>query len=799
MHSVTPQEAERRIVAFLSESLSTQVKNASEEQVYRAAAWVVREILQEKHRKFSANALSHAKKQVHYLSMEFLPGRSLKNNLYNLGLTGVFEQALSALGVDLNALYRHEPDAGLGNGGLGRLAACYLDGIATNGFWGRGYSILYEFGIFKQKITDGWQTELPDHWLPGGEVWLTPRPEQSTEVRFGGTVRDWWENSVHRIEHSGYTTVTAVPHDLFFTGYDTDAVAVLRLFKAQSPGVDMEKFNRGDYLGAFGATALAETISKVLYPNDSHLEGKKLRLKQQYFLASATIGDIIRQHLNAYGSLSTLAEKNAVQLNDTHPVLAIPELLRVLLDDFGYSWEKAFDICRRMFSYTNHTMMSEALEEWNEELVSELLPRISGLIHEINERFCRMLKNRYSVDDAAISRMAPLAFGRVRMANLAVAVCHSINGVSKLHSSLITQAVFPDYFKVAPYKFKNVTNGIAARRWLCQSNPGLTALLQETIGDGFIKDLTELSRLKDFANDAQVQQKALAVKKENKDRLFRYIADKTGIVLSSDAICDVQVKRLHEYKRQHLNALSIIERYLFIKGNPQNDVTPRVFVFGAKAAPGYYLAKQIIKLLCTLSSLLEKDPLTRERLRVVFLEDYRVTLSELIMPAADFSHQLSLAGTEASGTGNMKLMLGGAVTIGTADGANIEIADAVGLENILLFGMSADEVKQLFVSGYDPGAFLSGNKSLSAAVDALVSGELGDTFRDLHEALRHTDRYMTLADFSSYRSAMERSEALYADRPSFAKTGLLNTAAAGIFSADRAVMQYATDIWGLQL
>jgi starch phosphorylase len=794
---VTPKEARQRIVGLLSDTLSTSPQSATKEQYFQAVAIMVQDLLQKRHRSFLADCISHAKKQVHYLSLEFLPGRLLRNNLFNLGLTDTVAEALEIFGVNLDELYELEPDVGLGNGGLGRLAACYLDAIATGQYWGKGYCILYEFGIFSQRIVDGWQTELPDHWLPKGQVWLSARPEQAIEVRFGGTVISRWENTRHFVEHSGYTTVTAVPYDMFVPGYDAKAVSVLRLYKAQSPGVDMEKFNSGDYLGAFGATAIAETISKVLYPNDSHLEGKKLRLKQQYFLSAAALGDIIRAHLNTYGSLGNLAEKNAIALNDTHPVLAIPELMRVLLDDFGYDWQEAFDICRRMFSYTNHTMMSEALEEWNEELVRELLPRIFSVIAEINERFCRMLRERFGCDDLAISRMAPLAYGRVRMANLAVAVCHSINGVSSLHSRLITEKVFPDYHKVAPYKFKNVTNGIAARRWLCQANPALTELLCETIGSGFIKDFSRLERLKDYADDPAVLHRVAQIKRENKRRLFGYIQKSSGISLPDDSICHVQVKRLHEYKRQHLNALHIIDRYLNIKASQGRDSPCSVFIFGAKAAPGYYLAKQIIKLIHCLSRLLEKDPLTRERLRVVFLEDYRVTLSEIIMPAADFSHQLSLAGTEASGTGNMKMMLNGAITVGTADGANIEISQAAGSENVILFGMNSEEVGRLRQSGYEPGAWLSQDAQLAAAVDALISGELGDTFRELYEALRYVDSYMAVADYDSYRDAMLQSDNLYSDRMLFAKKSLINTSGSGIFVADRAATQYAEQIWGL--
>lgn len=795
--ALTAQEAQRRIASALRAQQLVEPKDASDEQLYRAAASVVRALLAERHLRFRAKTVSHAAKRVHYLSMEFLPGRSLKNALYNTGNLAAFDEAVQRMGASLGRLCECEPDAALGNGGLGRLAACYLDAAATRGFAATGYSILYEYGIFRQKIVDGWQTEQPDYWIPGGEVWLTARPGEATEVRFGGQADSRWEGGVHRVEHTGYATVTAVPYDLYVSGYDSEAVSVLRLYKAQSPGVDMEKFNSGDYLGAFGATSVAETISKVLYPNDSHLEGKKLRLRQQYFLSAAAVGDIVRRHLSDFGTLDNLAEKNAVQINDTHPVLAIPEMMRVLLDDCGYSWERAYDTVSRAFSYTNHTVMAEALEVWDEGLIAGLLPRIHQIILEINERFCRSLRERDGCGDAAIARMAPVAYQTVRMANLAAAVCHTVNGVSALHSKLLTTDVFPDYHRVAPYKFQNVTNGIASRRWLCQSNPGLTSLLREAIGDGFLRDLGRLSALREFADDPSMLERILAVKRENKERFSRWLAARTGRECPPDAVFDVQVKRMHEYKRQQLNALNIIAGYRRLRNDPGAAFEPRLHIFGGKAAPGYFLAKQMIKLLCTLSRTLEDDPASRGRLGVVYLEDYNVTASELLMPAAEFSQQISLAGTEASGTGNMKLMLGGAITVGTFDGANIEIAGAAGIENEIIFGLRADEVGRLRDEGYDPGALYAADPELRGALDALVSGELGDTFRELHDALRHTDRYLTLADFSAYRDAMAQSAALWADRAQFARKSLLNTAASGMFCADRAVDEYAKNIWGL--
>lgn len=788
---------EELITRKLIEDLSVSPDRADDEQFYRAAALAVKEILAERQRRRSVRATACAEKRVHYLSMEFLPGRSLRNALYNLGLTEMMSGALSRLGCNLERLYDLEPDAGLGNGGLGRLAACYLDGLATMGFCATGYSILYEYGIFQQKIIDGWQTELPDYWIPGGEVWLTPHPDQSIEIRFGGEVEEWWEEGRHRLRQTGCSSVTAVPYDLYISGYDTDSVSVLRLYKAKSPGIDMELFNKGDYLGAFGEHSVAETISKVLYPNDSHLEGKRLRLRQQYFLSAAAVGDIVRRHKTAYGSLDSFAEKNAIQINDTHPVLAIPELMRILLDDYGYDWDAAWDVVTRVFSYTNHTVMKEALEVWSGDLLSSLLPRIYQIIKEINERFCRRLAEQHGCGFEAVSRMAVTAYDEVRMANLAVAACHTVNGVSGLHSKLVAAEVFPDYSCVAPYKFKNVTNGISSRRWLCQANPGLTRLLLETIGDGFLKDFSRLSEFRAFADDPAVLEQIAKVKRENKLRLAGWLSKNKGETFSPDTMVDTQVKRLHEYKRQQMNALNIIADIQAVRDDPGACIVPKTYLFGAKAAPGYYLAKQIIKLLCALETLTKNDPFLRERVRVLFLEDYRVTLSELMMPASDLSEQISLAGTEASGTGNMKLMLGGAVTIGTWDGANIEIAEAVGEENILIFGLRADETARLRQGSYDPAACLERNPVLSRALGALTSGELGERFPELHDALLYVDRYLAFADFESYREAQRRASALYLDPFRWRRMSLWNTASSGIFCADRAVMDYAKNIWGL--
>ena len=706
--------------------------------------------------------------------------------------------ALGELGIDPEKMYALEPDAGLGNGGLGRLAACYLDAMATENVPAMGYSILYEYGIFKQRIIDGWQTETPDYWLPGGSVWLRKKPDRTVPIKFGGRIEESWEGEHHSVNHVDYQVVYAVPHDMYVTGFHGEGVACLRLWKAQSPGFDMEAFNRGDYVNSVGASSAAEAISKVLYPNDNHMEGKMLRLKQQYFLTAASISDIVRRHLSLFGTLDNFGEKNAVQINDTHPTLAIPELMRVLLDDCGYSWDKAWDIVTRTFAYTNHTVMAEALEKWNEDIFRNLLPRIYQIVQEIDRRFCCELRDNYHYDQYDIDRMRVIYDFQVRMANLAVIGSHSVNGVSKLHSQIIKDSVFHDFYLLTPYKFKNVTNGIASRRWLYQSNPGLTNLLFDTIGEDWLDDMTQLKKFKKYAADSSVLDRLAAVKKENKERLARYVLDTTGITLNTDSIFDVQVKRLHEYKRQHLNALHILWEYLFLKDHPDAPFPPKTYIFGAKAAPGYFLAKQIIKFICTLRDVIEANPQVREKLRIVFLENYSVTISELLMPASEISEQISLAGTEASGTGNMKLMLNGAITLGTLDGANVEIGERVGASNILIFGMTTEQVNEMKASGYRPSYFYGRDERLRSAIDFLAHG-LGDQqFPDIVNSLRYSDPYMALADFASYCEIQEQASKLYTAKGQvWQKMSLQNIAESGYFCADRSIRDYCHDIWNL--
>ena len=768
---------------------------ASDKQIYLALSAVICEVLKNKRQKFMNHVNSTGEKQVFYLSMEFLMGRSLKTSLYNLELAEDIEKFFKKFDIKLDRIYDCEPDAGLGNGGLGRLAACYLDGLATTGYPATGHSICYEYGIFKQKLEEGWQTELPDNWLPGGEVWLDPKPEQAIEVHFEGDLEEYWDQQYHHVSHVNYSTVTAVPYDMYVSGYNSNAVSVLRLWAAKAPSFDMAMFNQGDYSKALGQNSIANAISKVLYPNDNHLEGKSLRLRQQYFLCAAAVGDIVNNHMSVYGTLDNLADKVAIHINDTHPTLAIPELMRILLDDCGYGWDKAWDITTKVFAYTNHTVMAEALEKWDVNLVRRVIPRIFSIIVEINNRYCAELFSKTQNSDLT-TKMSIIQDNMIHMATLCVAASHNVNGVSKLHSEIIKDSVFHYEYQDTPEKFTNVTNGIAYRRWLYQSNQGLTALLRETIGEGFLKNAAELEKFHKFADDKAVLEKLMKVKLANKTEFARYVKTRSGIVLNPDSCFDVQVKRLHEYKRQHLNALNILADYLMLLEKPDMEFAPKTYIFAAKAAPGYYLAKQIIKMIWALSEEIRKTPKICDKLSVVFLENYCVTLSELLMPASEFSEQISLAGTEASGTGNMKFMLNGAVTIGTLDGANIEIKDAAGDENIIIFGMKTEEVNQR-KPHYNPQEIYNHHGLIRSCIDRMAHGINGCTFPEIANSLRTIDPYMVLADFDSYRVAQNYAAQCYADQTHFAQMSLHNIAGAGVFSADRAVTEYAKNIWHL--
>lgn len=782
----------------LQEIYNVSPEEASDKQVYQVLSAAIVDILKKKRQSFINHTHSVGGKQIYYLSMEFLMGRSLKTSIYNLEIADDIRKMLGDYGINLEKIYDYEPDAGLGNGGLGRLAACYLDALATQALPAMGHSICYEFGIFQQKLEDGWQTEFPDNWLPGGSVWLDPRPELAIDVHFEGDLQEYWDKQYHHISHVNYSTVVAIPYDMYVSGYGSEGVSVLRLWKAQAPSFDMAKFNSGDYASALAQNSVANAISKVLYPNDNHLEGKSLRLRQQYFMCAAAIGDIVNTHMSVYGTLDNLHEKVAIHINDTHPTLAIPELMRILLDDCGYSWEKAWDIVTHTFAYTNHTVMAEALEKWDVNLVKHIIPRIFSIIVEINNRYCRELMETNGNDSAKTTQMSIIKDNKIHMATLCVAASHSVNGVSKLHSEIIKESVFHDEYEATPEKFKNVTNGIAYRRWLYQSNPGLTQLLREKIGDKFLKDGSELIKLREFVNDSSVLDRLAKIKKQNKEQFAKFVKNSSQFKIDTDSIFDVQVKRLHEYKRQHLNVMNILADYNYLLNNPDADFTPKTYIFAAKAAPGYYLAKQIIKLIWAISEEIRKNPKISKKLSVYFLENYCVTLSEILMPASDISEQISLAGTEASGTGNMKLMLNGAITIGTLDGANIEIGEAAGWDNIIIFGMKTEEVNELKAKGYNPEYYYDNNPVIRECINRMYSGINGCTFNDVANSLKNQDPYMVLADFDSYRKAQQFSSECYNDTKKWTKMSLNNIAGAGIFSADRAVNEYAKNIWHLK-
>lgn len=796
MKEYTAKYLSEQIEKKLYHNFGVAPDNASDDLFYKATTLVLLDIMRERRTAFKKKVADEQAKTIYYLSMEFLMGRSLKNNLYNLDLDTAMAKALKKFNVDLCELYELEPDAGLGNGGLGRLAACFLDGLSTGGYPAMGYCLKYDFGIFRQKLVEGWQTELPDNWLPGGEVWLERRPSGECEVHFDGWIDESWDGKYHHVEHRDYNVVKAIPYDLMVAGKDGQTVNALRLWSAKAPDFNMSAFNRGDYVGAMEQQAQSEAISKVLYPEDNHFEGKSLRLRQQYFLVSASIQDILRRHLNQYNTLENLGDKVAIHINDTHPALSVPELMRFLLDECGYEWDKAWSIVNKTIAYTNHTVMQEALECWSEELFKTRLPRIYQIVKEIDNRFRYEMYERTG-DAAMVERTAVISGGMVKMANLSVIASHHVNGVSRLHSEILKDSLFNDYYRVTPEKFTNVTNGIAHRRWLCQSNPELSAFLTELIGDGFVKDASELSKLKTFENDTAVLDRLEAIKHSNKERFAKYVKEQTGVVLNPDSIFDMQVKRLHEYKRQHLNALHIIKDYLFIKENPNAPFTPKTYVFGAKAAPGYLLAKQIIQMIYNLGKVIENDPACKDKLKVFFLEDYRVTMAELMIPAAEVSEQISLASTEASGTGNMKFMMNGAVTLGTEDGANVEIHEAVGDDNIVIFGMHTPEVMDLRKRGYSPAPYIANNPELKACLDFIGKGINGQSFDNIYRTLTNLDFYMSAADFADYCAAHNKVDALYGDRATWNKMSLNNIAASGIFAADRSIADYANGIWGL--
>ena len=772
-------------------------KQATDGEMMKACAMVLRDIMAEHGVQTREKAAHEGQRKVHYLSMEFLMGRSLMKNAYNLELLDDLTAAIDELGFKAADIFEIEPDAGLGNGGLGRLAACYLDSMTTLEIPAAGYSICYELGIFKQKIVEGQQVELPDDWMQLGDAWLLPKLQEAEEVHFGGKVRTRWDNGHLMVVHEDYTRVMAVPCDMEIAGYDTDHVDTLRLWQARSPKpIDMKLFSQGQYLQASEERAMADAISQVLYPEDNHYEGKSLRLKQQYFFVSATMQSITRKHIENYGTLKNFHEKNVIQINDTHPALVIPELMRILMDDAGFDWDTAWNITKNSVAYTNHTVLAEALERWPQQLMETLLPRVWEIITEIAHRYQKQVENFYH-DPAKTAELAIVWDGQVRMANLCIAGGMAVNGVSALHSDILRHDVFRWQYQMEPEKFKNVTNGIDHRRWLAQINPRLDGLIADLCGGrGYLLHPEELKKFEAFAGDGAVLARLDEIKRANKLDFAAYVKKTQGVALNTDAIFDVQVKRLHEYKRQLLNAMHIIYLYQKLQDDPSMELQPRTFLFGAKAAPGYAVAKRIIHLINSLANQINSDPLCRGRLQVVFLENYRVSLAEHLMPASEVSQQISTAGKEASGTGNMKFMMNGALTVGTLDGANVEMHEVLGDENMFLFGLHADEVARLKAQGYAPQRLCERDDALKRVVDQLRTGfSDGVSYDDLAQRLLQRDEYMLLQDFASYCAAEQRMAKTYADRAAWDRMSLLNIARSGIFAADRAVAQYADNIW----
>lgn len=800
MEKNVKEEIKKALESKVSRYFGCALTDATETQIYKSVILTVRDILTNKKAEYKKAIKKNHPKRVYYLCMEFLIGRSLKNNLRNLGLADEYASVLSDLGFDIEKLYAREPDPGLGNGGLGRLAACFMDALTTQDYPAMGFSICYEYGLFKQRIVDGSQVELPDVWMDGAGVWLVPRTDKTMSIRFGGTVSENWKNGRCEIVNTDCEEIQAVPYDMMISGADCSAVSTLRLWKAENVNnFNMKLFSQGEYIKAMEENNNAEVISKVLYPADATPEGKMLRLSQQYFFVSASLQSIIADHLAMYGTLRNFSEKVAIHINDTHPAVCIPEMMRIFMDIYSYSWEDAWNIVKSTVSYTNHTVMPEALECWNENIFRLRLPRLYMIIEEINRRFCADMWNLYPGDWDRISRMAVIANGQVRMANLSVIGSHTVNGVSKLHSEILKDTVFHDYYKAMPDKFTNVTNGIAHRRWLCYSNPGLTALLDETVGTQYRKQPETLKKFEEFKGDRSVLSRLEAIKKENKINFSNRILEKTGEKIDPNSIFDVQVKRMHEYKRQLLNALKIINRCLEIRDDPNGNYEPMTFVFGGKAAPSYYMAKNIISLIWNLGKDIDGDELLRKFIKVIYLEDYNVSTAEVLMPASDISEQISLAGKEASGTGCMKFMINGALTLGTLDGANVEMKDAVGDENIYIFGLNAKEVEDLWRNGYVSAKYYMSNARLRATIDRISEGFNGKDFSNIATYLTSTngvaDPYMCLADYESYKNTFDRMISDYSDRDAWLKKSLMNIANSGYFSADRSIREYAENIW----
>ena len=778
-----------------------KLEEATPQQIYQAVAYSVKDDIIDNWIETHKAYEKQDKKMVYYMSMEFLMGRALGNNMINLLCYDDVRETLEELGLDLNLIEDQEPDAALGNGGLGRLAACFLDSLATLGYPAYGCGIRYRYGMFKQKIENGYQVEVPDNWLKYGNPFEIKRDEYAVEVKFGGYVDVEMHNGRQKFVQKGYQSVRAVPYDMPIVGYGNHIVNTLRIWDAEAiNNFNLDSFDKGEYQKAVEQENLARTICEVLYPNDNHMAGKELRLKQQYFFISASVQRAIAKYKETHDDIRKFHEKVTFQLNDTHPTVAVAELMRILVDEEGLEWDEAWEITRKTCAYTNHTIMAEALEKWPIELFSRLLPRVYQIVEEINRRFVIEIQNKYPGDQEKIRKMAILYDGQVRMAHLAIAGSYSVNGVARLHTDILKKRELKDFYEMMPEKFNNKTNGITQRRFLLHGNPLLASWVTDKIGDDWITNLDHLKHLKVYVDDEKCQQEFMNIKYQNKVRLAKYIKEHNGIDVDPRSIFDCQVKRLHEYKRQLMNILHVMYLYNEIKAHPDMDIVPRTFIFGAKAAAGYYTAKLTIKLINAVADKINNDPSINGKIKVVFIEDYRVSNAELIFAAADVSEQISTASKEASGTGNMKFMLNGALTLGTMDGANVEIVEEVGKENAFIFGLSADQVMEYEKNGnYNPRDVYNNNQDVRQVLTQLVNGfyspENPELFRALYDALLEKDTYFTLLDFDSYKEAHNKIDAAYRDEEHWARTAMLQTASAGKFSSDRTIEEYERDIW----
>ena len=809
----TERFSKEKIVSAIQSKLARhygcEIADATRDQLYQAIASTVRDEIMERRAASRGIRKKSGSKKLYYLSAEFLVGRALHNNMISLVNEGNYLEAFEELGIDKSMIFEQEPEPGLGNGGLGRLAACFLDSLSALKLPAMGCTIRYEYGLFRQKIVDGYQIELPDNWLANGNLWEICRADQTREVHFGGQVEAYEEDGRSKFRTVNYSTVLAVPYEMPVLGYDSTMVNMLRMWSAKSPKqLDMKEFNRGQYARAMEEKTLAEVISKVLYPEDNHDEGKELRLKQQYFFSSATVQYAVWDFLKVHGpNWDIFPDKVALHINDTHPGMAIPELIRILVDENDLSWDQAEEIARRSFAYTNHTVLQEAMERWPIDLVKRLLPRIYMILEELNRRLCDRLWNVYTGQWERIGRMAIIGYGSVHMANLCVAMSHTVNGVSQIHADILRRATFHDYYLIDPPRFLGITNGITHRRWLMQANPGLTRLIDEAIGVAWKKDPARMIELMPFAEDAAFREQFARVKRENKLRLAEHLKRSQGLTLNPDTIFDAQAKRLHEYKRQLMNALHILMLYNRIVEDPAFTMPPRTYIFGAKAAPGFYRAKLIIRLINAIAELVKKHPRARQMIDVVFLENYCASAAELLMPAAEVSEQLSTAGKEASGTGNMKFMMNGAVTIGTMDGANVEIYQAVGRDNIYIFGLSAEEVEAGYAT-YRAHEMYESHASIRRALEQLIDGTLSPgnphEFRELYHALLFgdgggmADPYFVLKDLPDYLKTQMRLSQDYQDKDKWLRMAVRNTACSGVFSSDRTIAEYNDKIWHLK-